>query len=181
MAWATPTVFVSGNVLTAAQLNVLSSDLNETAPARASAAGQIFVSSAANVIAARTPSTASVETSETTTTIAAYGNLATVGPAVTVTTGTTAFVCIGTQIANSTGTGGGLMSFEVSGATTIAAPASTHTVRYISSNANEASTSSRSILMTGLTAGSNTFTAKYTTPTGGTATFQFRDITVIPF
>ena len=54
MAWSAPMTAVSGSVLTAAQFNTYVRDnLNETAPAKATAAGQIFVSTAANAIAAR--------------------------------------------------------------------------------------------------------------------------------
>ncbi len=49
MAWTAPITFTSGSVLTAAQLNTyLRDNLNETAPAKFTAAGQLFVSTAAN-------------------------------------------------------------------------------------------------------------------------------------
>jgi hypothetical protein len=179
MAWVTPPTFVSGNVLTAAQLNTLGGDLNETAPAKATAAGQLFVSTAANAITPRTPTFAQIDTAETTTSIASYGDLATVGPAVTVTVSASAIVFYSSQISNATGTGGGQISWAVTGASTLPAP-NGHVMRMISSNAGEAQHCTKVNWQQSLTAGSNTFTLKYTTPTGGTCTFQFREILVFP-
>lgn len=182
MAYSTPLTAVSNSTLTAAQWNASVRDNMLVTPAAlATAAGQFFVSSAANAIAARTPQYATVATSQTTTSIATYGDLATVGPAVTVTTGATALVIFGAQIENSTGAGGGLMSFAVSNATTIAAPATANALRFMASNADERNAASRVNWLTTLNPGSNTFTCKYTTPTGGTAAFSGRDIIVIPF
>jgi hypothetical protein len=101
MAWVAPPTFVSGNVLTAALLNILSGDLNELAPAKATAAGQIFVSTGANAIIARTPGFDTIATSESTASTS-FVNLATVGPTVTVTTGTTALVFVSADMSSDT-------------------------------------------------------------------------------
>ena len=83
---------VSNTVFTAAQFNThVRDNLNETAPAKATTAGTMFIASGANSIVERVPSTAAVTTSESTGGTG-YGNLATPGPAVTVTTGTKAIV-----------------------------------------------------------------------------------------
>jgi hypothetical protein len=102
-----------------------------------------------------------------------YTDLVTVGPSVTVTTGTKVLVIIGAYIEAS----GGLsyMSFEISGATTSAASDTTST----GSNGGSALRAyySRAQVVT-VTAGSNTFTAKYRT-WGGNRDFERRDIFVM--
>jgi hypothetical protein len=72
------------------------------------------------------------------------------------------------------------MSYAISGATTVAA--STAWALSISSAVaagNPFMGASRFNLVTGLTAGSNTFTAKYQSDSGGTANFSNRTISVI--
>jgi len=119
---------------------------------------------------------ATVATSQTTTSTS-YTDLATSGPAVTVTTGTKALVIITSEIVNSNGGAYSNMSYAVSGATTISAldtislmfrQDSDTTIRYRASAASVVT----------LTAGSNTFTAKYRV-SSGTGTFQDRTIFVI--
>lgn len=170
---------VSNTVFTAAQFNThVRDNLNETAPAKATAAGQIFVATGVNSLAARTPSRARVDTSETTSS-SSFGDLATVGPAVTVTTGTTALVIVTAAISNNTANVVLLVSFTVSGATSFTAD---NTVR-ICRDGMAANTLVRYSAATlfPLTAGSNTFTMKYNTQAATTATFSMREIIVIPF
>lgn len=177
MAWTSPMTFTA-SVLTAAQLNTyLRDNLNETAPAKATAAGQIFVSTGVNAIAARTPAQQYIITSESTTSLT-YANLATVGPAVTVVTGTSALVAVTARMENSTGTAQSVMSYAVSGATTIAAD-DYGSAWFQSDSASQRARISAFNLETGLTPGSNTFTAKYRAGSN-TATFVHRTITVIP-
>lgn len=180
MAWSVPLTAVSNATLTAAQWNASVRDnLLETAPAKATTSGSLFVGTGANAIAERIPTGTSVSTAQTYTS-ASFGDLTTVGPAVTVTTGTKAIVGFGAQIENSSAGGGGVMSFAVSGATTIAANAGATSLRSMSGTAGERNSGSVVNFVSGLTAGSNTFTAKYLTPTGGTSTFQFRELWVLP-
>lgn len=108
------------------------------------------------------------------TTSTSYADLATVGPAVTVETDTAAKVTITSLMFNS-GANVNVMSFAVSGATTVAA-ADTKSLQVASAPGFRLSYTT---LVTGLTPGSNTFTAKYRT-SAGTATFQDREITVEP-
>lgn len=179
MAWVAPPTFVSGNALTAAQLNILSGDLNETAPGKATAAGQLFVSTGANAVTPRTPTYQQIDTAETTTSIVSFGDLATVGPAVTVTVSAAAIIIYGAQVTNSVGGGGGEISYAISGATSFAAPnGHVHNVR--ESTANQGGALSKVNWQSNIVPGSNTFTLKYTTPSGGTATFSFRELLVIP-
>lgn len=174
MAWTTPLTAVAGSVLTAAQWNASVRDnLNQTAPALATAAGQWFVSTAANAIAARTITSATVATSEATTSTS-YTALTTPGPSVTATTGAQALVALYAAVVNST-TGLSLMSFAVSGATTIAAADNT------AIGGATGSTGMRVggfFIVTGLTPGSNVFTAQYKV-SAGTGTFVDRKLLVM--
>ena len=177
MAWTSPMTFSSGAVLTAAQLNThLRDNLNETSPAKATTAGRIFVSTGANAIAERAIAGSGVVTAQTTTSTS-FTDLATAGPAVAVTTGTTALVIISAGVANDSAGGRTLASYAVSGATTDAAD-DTRSIIYDESSAGRIIAASRVEYKTGLTAGSNTFTMKYRVG-GGTGTFQFRHIAVI--
>jgi hypothetical protein len=180
MSWVTPPTFTSGAALTAAQMNILAADLNETATAKATAVSQYFVSNVANSLTAKLVLTASIDVAETTTSLATYGDLATVGPSVTVVINSAALISQSAMMANGTGGGGGLLSYGISGATTRAAP-NGHPLRFISSNANETQSLTKVCHETGLTGGTHVVGLKYTTPTGGTCTFNARDIIVMPF
>lgn len=183
MAWATPPTFSSGNVLTAAQLNILSGDLNETAVAKATSGGQWFFSTAANTMVARTPAAATTVGGDQSTSSSTFTDLTTVGPAVTLTTGTTAMVFFSAFAFHSSPPGSADMSYAISGASTIAA--GTFTGSRVSTE-SAASTAAKLAFtkvnwVTGLTAGSNTFTMKYLAVGGvASATFNNRDILVVP-
>ena len=124
--------------------------------------------------------TATVATSQTTSTLT-FTDLATAGPAVTVTTGTKALVTV-TAFSQGGGNGqGASMGFAVSGATTVAA-ADTSAFRNEPNGGGVMAPAIRysaTNLITGLTAGSNVFTAKYKALSGGAAEFKNRDISVI--
>lgn len=124
-----------------------------------------------------TPQGNTVATAESTAS-AAYVDLTTVGPAVTVTTGTSALVLVGclgltTNVGSAT-----WMAIAVSGATTIAA-VDNNAFAQTSSTASAGVQATYCFVITGLNAGSNTFTAKYRT-NGGTATFSMRTLAVWP-
>lgn len=105
-----------------------------------------------------------------------YADLATVGPAQSALTGTTAIITIGCYASN---TGANLLriAVAVSGASTIAAADGNGTL-ITGPAAGIAEILFRSFVITGLTAGSNTFTMKYSV-SAGTGTFVNRDITVV--
>ncbi len=126
--------------------------------------------------AALNVNTATVATSQTTTSTS-YADLSTVGPSVTLTTGTKVLVIVSAAIDNNTIGGQAITSAAVSGATTLAA-SDTRALINRTSTANYTMSASYSILLTGLTAGSNTFTMKYRVA-AGTGAFQDRTITVI--
>jgi hypothetical protein len=104
-----------------------------------------------------------------------YADLATAGPAVTVTTGTKAMVIVGARVQASPGWNGN-MSYAVSGATTVAA----NDEWSIMSFDNYSQQFSFASTQVSLTAGSNTFTAKYKTGSAeNPCTFSNRYIIVI--
>ena len=127
------------------------------------------------------PLTADVATLQTTTSLS-YTDLATAGPAVTMTmaNGQAALVIISARIKHSAAGGqSALMSFAVTGATSLSAA---------DSNACEtADTSTGGIIVTRATVfiagatGSHTFTCKYQVQSGGTGTYLNRRIIVKRF
>jgi hypothetical protein len=123
-----------------------------------------------------TSGNASVLTFQTTTSTS-YTDLATSGPAVTVTTGTKALVMFGCNMTSTNALAVGRMDFAVSGAST-RNPTDDTAFLYSNATNNAQFAGSRVVTVTGLTAGSNTFTAKYITNTG-TEQFGNRFITVI--
>lgn len=182
MAYSTPLTAVSSTALTAAQWNASVRDnILVTPAALATAAGQIFVATGTNAIAARVPSGASVNTSELSASTS-YADIpaGTVGPAVTVTTGAMALVGVAAKMQNNTNSVNSKSSYAVSGATTVAASDNTAVDMQFAAAATTTLAASRVTLHTGLTPGSNTFTMKYRV-TAGTGTFDLRHIFVIPF
>lgn len=175
MAWTAPMTAVAGSVFTAAQYNTFIRDnSNECPAAKAATPGAIFAVSATNQVAERFPQTAIVATSQTTTSTT-YTDLTTTGPAVTVTTGIQALVFMYNANLHSTGTTSALMSYDVTGATTIAAADNTSIGAATTVGIREGAT----FLQTGLTPGSNTFTCRYRVGSG-TGTFVDRRIGVVP-
>jgi hypothetical protein len=108
-----------------------------------------------------------------------YTDLATVGPQVTVNTGSRALVLIGAGTSNSTAPAFCYVGVAVTGASAIAAADAQAAVWLNINNANTTSQLSFAYLLTGLTPGSNTFTAKYKV-SAGTGTFSNRTLAVIP-
>lgn len=178
MAWTAPITWTAGSTLTAAQLNTyLRDNLLLSAPALASTPGAYMVATGANTLAQRKAKSAYISTSQTTTSTT-MTDLATSGPAVTVTTGTRAFVVYSCAISNSGANNATFMSFAVSGATTEAA-ADSYSISLDGVSATQAPRLSN-WRWSSLTAGSNTFTAKYRVD-AGTGTFAQRRISVFPF
>lgn len=123
--------------------------------------------------------TATVATFEDTAS-ATFTDLATVGPAVTANIGASGRALVIVSASMAVPNKGGAMSFEVSGASTLAASIT----RALALSDTDATSSvgaffSRVIEVSGLNAGSNTFTAKYERTSGATNVgFQDRNITV---
>lgn len=178
MAWTAPKTWATAEVLTAADMNTYVSDnMEETAPGIATSSGSIICGAGTNQIAQRIPDTVYVSTSQTTTSTS-YTDLATAGPAVTVTCGSRAIVMAQAFTSNSTQGNRSFLSVAVSGSSSVAA-ADDWAAIYESGNANDGSSVSTTYLFEGLTAGSNTFTMKYRA-NGGTGAWSLRRLTVIP-
>lgn len=178
MAWSAPMTAVAGATFTAAQFNQYVRDnLNQTAPALASAASQIFVSTGPNALAARVPSTASVSTTQTTTSTS-YVDLTTPGPAITVTTGTIAIALYNISTSNSATNSATYSSVAVSGASSVVA-SDAWSLLFDGNASTNFNRCGAAHVFTGLTPGSNTFTLKYKVGSG-TGSFSNREINIIP-
>jgi hypothetical protein len=181
MAWTAPMTAVANAVFTAAQFNAhVRDNFLETAPAKATTAGGYFVSTGTNAIAERQASKATVATACTRTANAyAAPDSGSAGPAVTVTTGTQAIVHLKAGAWNSTAESNiASMGFAISGATTVAAD-DAYAITIRNSGTCTGNRFGGTFLVTGLTAGSNTFTAQYRS-SSGTSDFENRDIIVQP-
>lgn len=127
---------------------------------------------------------AAVVNTDQTTTSTSYTDLATAGPAAAVTIGSSGRAIVILTARTQTGSAGGeggYMGFAISGATT-AAPADDQSMLVASPGAMaDAVRASAAFLVTGLTAGSNTFTAKYRSISGSLISFKSRNLIVLPF
>jgi hypothetical protein len=183
VAWTAPITAIAGATVTSADFNTYVRDnLLQTIPAKAAEIGSLFTTSGSNAIAERIPDFAAVNTTETTTSTT-YTDLTTPGPQVSCISGTKCIVIIGARIgANTAATGNpsNKMSWACSGATTRAALDDWAAgVVAPGTGAGPSVYTSRWYLATGLTAGTNTFTAKYAV-SSGTGTFLARSLQVVP-
>lgn len=127
-----------------------------------------------------TPIAAQSQTGATTTSTSYVTTLTGDATAISVTmvTGTAALLFMSSQFTNNVSTASTYLSFSVSGATTIAA-SDANGARIQVADAYTRMTG-RSRVITGLTAGTNTFTLSYRSSTGAaTSTFDNRDLVVI--
>jgi len=203
VAWTTPKTFSAGSVLTAAELNThLRDNLNETAAAAAVASGDLVYADGANSMGNRLsigsdfshvvtdgtdifwrkPAT-DVDTASNSATNTSFVGMGTWGFAasveVTVTTGTAALVLWKARLSNNTAGEKTVLSYAVSGDTTVAAN-DNHSIRFESNAANDEAEFGGFDFRTGLTAGSNTF-AIWGKVTAGTGTIARPEIAVVPF
>lgn len=169
--------FSAGSVLTAAQLNThLRDNINETAPAKATAANRIFVSTGANAIAERAISSEYLSTAQTSTSTS-YTDLATVGPDITITTGTAALVAASCTLSVNSAAANVYMSWAISGASPVAA-SDDWALQMNSDTSGQTIHATSWYMHTGLTGGSQTVTAQYRV-TAGTGTWSRRSLIVI--
>ena len=208
MAWTTPGTAVAGNVLTAALWNsdvrdnslmgnsVFTNEAARDAAIPSPSEGQRVYLTAPTVPAttAQTPALPSGITtvyngsvwvcvtpvggnSDTsgTTTSTSFTSTLTGGTttSVTLVTGTSALISLGASLSNN-GSNYTTMSVAVSGASTVAAG----DLLSISFFGTAGQGLGRSVILTGLTGGSNTFTLQHKV-TAGTGTFLFRNIVVV--
>lgn len=179
MAWSAPITWVGGQVPTAAILNAqIRNNMLETMPAKATQEGQIFVGNGPNSITTRIPDAARLNVFESTTS-ATYTDLATVGPSVTATHGSYVVIFWSCLVQNSVANADSYMSWTMSGANTRAAD-DVWSIRQDGVPATNPWRFGSVDVLTNLTPGTTTFTAKYRRDTG-TADFTDRFIGVIPF
>lgn len=169
--------WVSSEVVSASTMNThVRDNFLETAPAKATASG-FLISDGSNGVVAVTQQYQQITTSETTTSTS-FTDLATTGPEVTTTTRTTAMVAVGGGTSNSSAGAGCYMGVAVSGASSVSS--SVNRAFFAESAANDIVQATFVYFQSGLTAGSNTFTAEYRVGSGGTGTWRRRVLTVIP-
>lgn len=121
---------------------------------------------------------ASVAAAESTTSTT-YTDLATVGPSITLTTGTSVNLVMSATVNGAVGALTSMMSVEVSGATSVAAG----DANACSQNVVVTSVDlclSRVLPLTGLIPGVNTFTLKYRINGGNAVTFSKRSVAAMP-
>ena len=173
MAWTAPFTAVPNTVFTAAQFNTYVRDnLMETAPAKATSNGQVFVATDVNEIAARmvaqSNSSAEVPTES--------GTFSGTGPTLTLETGNRVITVVSATGRVSAGGAQGNMGVAISGESSIGATSAlslTFAGTYETSN-------SFVHLHTNVTPGENTFTAQYSRTPSGTAYFRQRRLLVFP-
>jgi hypothetical protein len=180
MTWQPLPVFVAGTPPTSDQLNALSTDLGETAPAKATAAGQFFVSTGPNALAARTPVAKYVVASEATGSFT-MTDLTTPGPACTVTSGAQALMLMNANLFGDRAGQTAQVGIAITGATT--SPPTTTYLSATSAAQNYQVTAAGVRMAVGLTPGVNTFTMKYCQSgnAAGAVAFDHRFLTVLPF
>lgn len=122
---------------------------------------------------------AAIVTTTQSTATTTYTSLATVGPVVSLNTGTAALVILACAMGSTVQFHTAFMSIAVSGATTIAA-SDVNALLQHDPDTNSALNACGFFLMTGLTPGLNTFTAMYRADAGASATFGNRAMVVIP-
>lgn len=174
MAWTSPMTASLNGTLTAANWNThVRDNMLETEVAKLTDVSEYLVTNGANKLVARKATRATV-TTEQTTASTSYVNLGTLGPSVTVTTGTLALVfghCLGAVSGSSNAW---FASWSISGATSVS---SSDTWAVMDKDAINAARAM--VFLHTLTAGSNTFKMTYRVD-GGTGTFRYRRITVLP-
>jgi hypothetical protein len=178
MAWTVPRTASTDEIWASSDWNTyVKNNLSETMPGKVSAALQYCVATGLNAITTRTAGSATVATSQTTTSTS-YVDLTTVGPSVTATTGTAALVMWSAQMSNSGANNQCRTSVAVSSATTISAN-DEWSALVDGVPASDINRFGGFKLYTTLTAGSNIFTVKYRV-SAGTGTFVDRHIIVVP-
>ncbi len=208
MTWNAPRTWVTAETVTAALMNAeIRDNFLETSAATVTTAGDLGYADAANSMGSRlaigsatthlvsdgsAPTWRGIATDVDTTskngTGTSYLPLADLSGGgfgfateieVTVTTGTVALVLFKATLLNDNAGSFTLMSYSVSGATTVAA-ADNHVIRYESGAANDTAEFGGFDLRTGLTAGSNVFTLEGRV-NGGTGSISRPEIAVIAF
>lgn len=180
MAWNAPITWTPNQTVFASTLNEqLRDNMLETMPARVSGANQYLTITVDGLVRPREIKADTVLASETRTSTS-FGNLATHGPAVTLTTDSNVIVIISAaQAQETTAWGEVITSHEVTGATSVPP----NDLFSITINETTSNTIQASHVMThdALNPGTHTFTMRYRVGTAGNVgRWTNREILVIP-
>jgi hypothetical protein len=177
MAWTAPMTAVAGQVFTASQYNThVRDNMLETGVAKATVPGSIIAGTGPNSVEQRTPAW-SAATGGSTTTSTSYTDLDDAGgPSITVESGSIIAIWIFCNQYNTNGTAA-WMSFAISGDT----PISADDTWAVQLQGTDGDRNGAGFVFDGLSAGSNTITAKYRVSTAGTGYFSQRRLAVWPF
>lgn len=182
MAWFAPFTAISGTPYTAAQFNGFRDSMLETEVSRAQTMGGYYVTAGMNQLVERIPDSFFTDpTTPDTTSSTSYTDLDnTAGPAVSVITGTTAWVSIYASLQNNSATAiAAFMSYRIDGETS-QDPGDDHSIQLTNTNLNTGQRIGTVFFNTNLTPGLNTFTAQYRV-SAGIGTFAVRTLAVFPF
>jgi len=174
IAWSTLPTYSDGNALTAAHLNAIAANINATAVAVVTTAGDYVVATGTNALVRRHIASDAVTVNSTTTSGSYTNPTGDNGPVVTATTGAAAIIFTSVQQENLTTGDAVWSSFGITGATTD----DPEDNRAIMSN-SDATQGTRQGVTTymSLTAGSNTFRMLFRV-SGGKGEFDDRRLTV---
>jgi hypothetical protein len=178
MAWSTLPLYSSGGVLTAAQMNAIAANINETAPSRATTTSTFFVGAGPNSIEERSIQTAR-SNSQDQTGSTTYTELTTT-QRITYSSYATALVLLTARLFTSTAGEICLHSVYVTGSSSITAD-DQNALIVQSTSSNSRMRATAAVLLTstqGLVSGSNQYRAHFRV-TGGTLTAADREMTII--
>ena len=180
IAWSTPLTAVSNAALTAAQWNASVRDnLNETAPGKATAAGQIFVATGLNAVAARVSVQDAYTGGGTDSTNSTVFTGLTGGASISMATGAKAIIHSYAVWSHDVAGSRSVVSHSVSGATTTAATDSWAIINDCMV-ASRLTTSGITVAWTTLNSGTNTFTQAFRV-VSNIGSFPQRRLVGIPF
>jgi len=179
MTWVKNLAFTSGDLLTAAQLNQIADNLEETAPGKTTGNNTYIVATGPNSVAEREP-VRDIQNNAATTTSQRYGDLDVGEPAPTITaiTGTAVLICFAARISNTTNGTRNRVSYNITGATS--KPAANNRSIVHESVDGYQTRPALVVFDPRLTPGTNTFTLQYMC-SGGTMTAANRRLVVVPF
>lgn len=181
MTWTAPFTAISGTPYTAAQFNGFRDSMLETAVSKAQTNGGYYVTAGMNQLAERIPGSFFVDPATPDTTVStSYTDLdLTTGPAVTVTTGTMAWVAMYASVQNTSAIAA-FMSYRIDGETS-QEPQDAQSIQLTNGNGVFGGQRIGAVILnTGLTPGVNIFTAQYRV-SSGKGTFAVRTLAVFPF
>ncbi len=180
MAWTAPFTAITGTPYTAAQFNGFRDAMLETEVSKAQTVGGYYVTAGMNQLAERKPGSAFVDpATPDSTTSTSYTDLdTTLGPSVTVTTGTFAWVAMYASVQNNSAVAS-FMSYRIDGETS-QDPQDAQSIQLTNATLNAGQRLGAVIFNTGLNPGVNVFTAQYRV-SSGKGTFAVRTLAVFPF